>query len=561
MHSLQETFATSEGERSFDDRLQRLFEAGDFDAAEKLLTAELATMDGEIADLCRELSRDAAVLAGWDHLVEAIELQEGDPITGITLAFGNDPDLVFEKGRPQEPLVTIALYTDEAHAFSGAKPADLIAEAGAAEGPAWDGCEEDVELYLEVGGFGPLNTALQVHGERHIFRNADLTPAPTPYIEYVFGCWWRALRFQQAVAAEHARLEVLGGIPLVASTVDMRPELASVHLSRARAGSARRTASADTTAEMRPELASLRLSATPAPRRTGALDMTVELRPLLAGVDLSSTAEAPAAPRIQALSLAPKVELVPAPDAAEVVAEPSVEALDLTAEVEPAPAGADTFEEPQVAAEPIVEVLDLTAEIEPAPAGADTFEEPQVAAEPSVEVLDLTAETESVPVSADTPEATEIPAAPDSETLDLTTEVEPEPVSLDGPEAPEALAEPSALELTVEVEAASPSPDELDTPETLYTVAPDTVVEIEPELAASDAPDPVDVPAASVIEEPDIAELPVADIAPRKPREERPPTGTGLRRRLAEAELVEVPEKRGFLRRLFGRAQSYDEAA
>src|SRR5688572_12358149 len=134
MHPLQELFATSEGERGFDDRLHALFEASDFDAAEALLAGELATMDGEIAQLCRDLPREAAVLTGWEHLIEAIELHEGDPITGITLALANDPALVFEKGRLLEPFVTLGLYTDEAYAFSSATPAELVAESEAANG-------------------------------------------------------------------------------------------------------------------------------------------------------------------------------------------------------------------------------------------------------------------------------------------------------------------------------------------------------------------------------------------------------------------------------------------
>jgi hypothetical protein len=49
------------------------------------------------------------------------------------------------------------------------------------------------------------------------------------YVDYVIGCWWRALRFQQAVATEYARLGVPGGIPVVAGMIEMRPELVSVH--------------------------------------------------------------------------------------------------------------------------------------------------------------------------------------------------------------------------------------------------------------------------------------------------------------------------------------------
>jgi hypothetical protein len=198
-----------------------------------MLAEELATMDSEIAHLCRELSREAVVLTGWEHLVEAIELHEGDPVTGVTLAIANELDLAFEKGKLHEPYVTIGLHTDEAYAFSAASAAELIAECNAPAGAAWAGREEDIELYLEAQGFGPLNTALLFHKQRHFFRDDKPATAPMRYVDYVIGCWWRALRFQQAVAAEYARLGLPGAIPVVAGMIEMRPELASVHVADA----------------------------------------------------------------------------------------------------------------------------------------------------------------------------------------------------------------------------------------------------------------------------------------------------------------------------------------
>jgi len=229
MHRLQELFATAEGEQAFNDCLRELWDTADFDAAEEFLAGELATMDTEIAHLCHALPRGAVVLTGWDHLVEAIELHEGEPVTGVTMAIANELDLAFEKGRLHEPYVTIGLHTDEAYMFSEATPAQLIAECRSAEGATWAGREEDIELYLEVEGFGPLNTALLFHKQRHFFRDDNPAQAPMRYVDYVVGCWWRALRFQQAVAAEYVRLGVPGGIPVVAGMIEMRPELVSVH--------------------------------------------------------------------------------------------------------------------------------------------------------------------------------------------------------------------------------------------------------------------------------------------------------------------------------------------
>lgn len=240
MHRLQELFATAEGEQSFNDHLHALFEATDLDAAEALLAAELETMDSEIALLCSELTRETVVLNGWEHLIEAIELHEGESVSGVTLAIANELDLAFEKGKLHEPYVTIGLHTDDAYPFSTATAADLIAECHAPEGAVWAGCEEDIELYLEAEGFGPLNTALLFHKQRHFFRDDNPASAPMRYVDYVIGCWWRALRFQQAVASEYARLGLPGAIPVVAGMVEMRPELASVHLAEAPEASAPR---------------------------------------------------------------------------------------------------------------------------------------------------------------------------------------------------------------------------------------------------------------------------------------------------------------------------------
>lgn len=250
MHRLQDLFATAEGEQSFNDQLHALFEATDLDAAEALLAAELETMDSEIALLCSELTRETVVLTGWENLIEAIELHEGEPVTGVTLAIANALDLAFEKGKLHEPYITIGLHTDEAYAFSTATAADLIAECRAPEGAAWAGREEDIELYLEAEGFGPLNTALLFHKQRHFFRDDNPASAPMRYVDYVIGCWWRALRFQQAVAAEYARLGLPGAIPVVAGMVEMRPELATVHLAEAPEAPAARRAEAVEMAEI-----------------------------------------------------------------------------------------------------------------------------------------------------------------------------------------------------------------------------------------------------------------------------------------------------------------------
>jgi hypothetical protein len=239
MHDLQTLFATAEAERTFEEHFHRLFAAGDLDGAETLLADATAMVDGEIARLCRELRREDVALTGWDELAEGIAQHEGEPVAAVTLAIANELDLAFEKGQLHEPYVMLGLYTDEAFAFSAATAEQLLAECRA-EIPAWAGYDEDVELYLGVEGLGPLNTALLFHKQRHFFRDDNPAQAPLRYVDYVLGCWWRALRFQQAVATEYARRPLPGAIPAIAGMVEMRPEVVAIHTAAAPAAAERR---------------------------------------------------------------------------------------------------------------------------------------------------------------------------------------------------------------------------------------------------------------------------------------------------------------------------------
>ncbi len=228
MHQLQEVFATAEGERAFEERLHALFAASDFDAVETILSEHIATMDSPVAELCRQLDHDAIEINGLEDVFDCVDGLEGEPVSTVIIVAANPPDLAFEKGKTHEPFLAAMLYTDEDYAFSGTPADQIIAECGNEEGPAWAGKEEDIELYLEIEGFGPLNTALLFHKQRHFFRDDNPPQAPLRYVEYVVGCWWRALRCQQAIAARVKEHLHPIGIGAVVAVEDMRPELISV---------------------------------------------------------------------------------------------------------------------------------------------------------------------------------------------------------------------------------------------------------------------------------------------------------------------------------------------
>lgn len=230
LHDLQQRFASEAGEAAWTADMHALFAAGSLDTAEALLAEALTALDSELAWECLEHPREAVALTGWDALAEAIAVHEGDAITGITIAIANDADRAFEKGAAHRPHVLLGLYTDEAYAFSRAAPGALLDACRSAE-PGWAGWEEDVEVHMGIEGLDTLNTSLLHHKQRHFFRDGQTAPAPLRYVEFVLGCWWRALRWHQAVATQCAVHGLPGGPPVIAGMVDMRPEAAAIHAS------------------------------------------------------------------------------------------------------------------------------------------------------------------------------------------------------------------------------------------------------------------------------------------------------------------------------------------
>ncbi len=228
MHELQKVFATEDGEAAWTQDVHALFGAGAFDEAEAMLAEALSALDSELAWTCLELPREAVVLSGWEEMAEAIAMHEGEPVTGVTIAIANESDRAFEKGQMHRPYVVLGIYTDEAFAFSSAVHWQLLDECHA-ELPAWAGREEDLEIHMDIDGLDTLNTRLVHHKQRHFFREGEVAAAPLRYVEFVLGCWWRALRWHQAVATECAIHGLPRAIPVIAGMVDLRPEAVAIH--------------------------------------------------------------------------------------------------------------------------------------------------------------------------------------------------------------------------------------------------------------------------------------------------------------------------------------------
>ena len=230
MHELQQQFASQEGEAAWTRVMHEHFHGGELDDAQEYLQMQLEALGTQLATRCLIDDPDRVSISGWEELQEAIELHEGEPITGVTLAIANETDRVFEKGQVHRPYMLLGLYCDEPYPFTRADRGALVAQAMADDGPAWAGYDEDIEVFLECEGLAAINTELVHHKERHFFRDEAPHAAPRRYVEYVLACWWRALLFHRAVEKICRTHPLPGAVRVVAGMVDMKPDAISVHM-------------------------------------------------------------------------------------------------------------------------------------------------------------------------------------------------------------------------------------------------------------------------------------------------------------------------------------------
>lgn len=228
-HPLQTTFATAAGQAAWEEKLRDLFERRELAQAERVLRRALIATRGEMMDLCRRTTLDRVEITGWAELVEAVALHEGAPVTGATIALGTELDPGSGRETAHGPFMMLGLYTDEAWHWSSAR-SDEALEQCREESPAWAGQDEDIEAFLEIEGLDAINTALVHHPYRDFIReDGPASLAPLGHVEFVLGCWWRALRFHQAVAVQLDRHGLRGPIPVISGLIGMHPEVVSVH--------------------------------------------------------------------------------------------------------------------------------------------------------------------------------------------------------------------------------------------------------------------------------------------------------------------------------------------
>ena len=183
-----------------------------------LLAEALAALESDLAWSCLELPREAVVLAGWTELADAISLHRGDPIKGVTIALaGADGRSIREN---QAPGLKVRLHVDTA-----ASPDAYDFSAW----PAARGYWKTVEANLEIEGLDLLDARLAYLDQHDDLRTGAPGVASQQSYQLMLGCWWRALRWHQAVATECRIRSLPGAIPVRVGLVGMHPEVFAVH--------------------------------------------------------------------------------------------------------------------------------------------------------------------------------------------------------------------------------------------------------------------------------------------------------------------------------------------
>jgi hypothetical protein len=239
-HPLQTDWYDENVEKIYAQKIEAMVHVGDLDAAAEKLLADIAQLDTPIADMCRALTAEKVRIEGWDEIEEAIVNFEGDPITAVHIVISNESDLVFEdKSLTQEPLLEVVFYTDEYQEFSALSRQELLDES-LREMPDWYGASEDIEAYLEITGFGSLNTALIQHKRQYFFRDSVHIldeksglageSLPVAYVEFCLAAMFRAVRYHQAVKAQVDAHGLPDNVPVIAGMFNMKPAIGSVYV-------------------------------------------------------------------------------------------------------------------------------------------------------------------------------------------------------------------------------------------------------------------------------------------------------------------------------------------
>lgn len=224
---LQQIFSSEDGERAYSDAIAALIRDGRLAEADAKLMADVACTGSALAHLCAAAPAPSVAVSGWDDVVEAVEIFEGDPITAIGIILWNEVETAVGKQEAYEPALDLSFYSDASFPFSTASKDEILAENTSAY-TVWEGQGEDIEAYIEIEGLAALNQALLNHKHRiHLRALEDEAPtvAHPEYIAFVLASWVRVLRFHQAVQAQLDAKGLPGAIPVIMGSHNIKPFL------------------------------------------------------------------------------------------------------------------------------------------------------------------------------------------------------------------------------------------------------------------------------------------------------------------------------------------------
>jgi hypothetical protein len=243
-HQLQKTWFDADVEQAYIAEIKSLIEAGQLDAAQTRLLADIADIGSSLSPICAELP-SKIIIDGWDELSEVMAEYEGEePITAVHCLLYNGTDLAFEdRDTIFQPELDVALYSDANYAFSAANRDALFAEIQLPDRP-WYGQGEDIEAYLELNGMGQFNTTLLRHKRQYHFRdqqhaldamtgeNPDLVPLL--YIEFVMCALFRAVLYHHAIKQKVDSTGLPGNVPVIVSMDNMKFDISTVYVPKVR---------------------------------------------------------------------------------------------------------------------------------------------------------------------------------------------------------------------------------------------------------------------------------------------------------------------------------------
>ncbi|MEO6510809.1 MAG: hypothetical protein ABIO16_07455 [Nocardioides sp.] len=229
---LAQLLSTWTGRRAFGGEIAGLLRRREYDQAEKVLVEHLTAYPGPIATACRGVADGHVVLGGWEEVdADLVDLCRRDhAVTAVGLDLSNYSDEQGHSWWDKEPVVELAVYTDEVYPFSESRRQDLMDLSETYPAPWTDRALGEETAHLTVSGLRALNGALLNHASAEPWNPNGSGVLSTEAVAEYLGWWFLHLRFHQAVARDLDERGLAFTVPVLVGTHDVGPWVQAVHL-------------------------------------------------------------------------------------------------------------------------------------------------------------------------------------------------------------------------------------------------------------------------------------------------------------------------------------------